>query len=141
MAVDLSDPLYAAIKGNTGIAAALSVYQGQPAIFTIRPVPKDAQFPMILVAGDITYGDEDFIDAEMPAIMRDIAIYGQNPVHYRTVETLGYAVRDLFHRKRESLTVSGWSVTDIRCSGPIVAPVDDDTTVGRIVTLRIRLTR
>lgn len=141
MAVDLSEPLYNAIKGNSGIATALATYEGQAAVFTKRPVPKDCLFPLIITAGYVTYGNEDFIDDGMAAVTRDIAIYGNKPDHYRIVEHLGFDIRDLFHRKRESLTVSGWHVVDIVCSGPIDAPVDDDMTVGRIVTMRVRLTQ
>lgn len=136
---DLSPAIYAALTGNSGIASALAQYEGAAAIFTRRPVPSDAPFPMIICAGDVVYGDEDFLDAKMPMIVRDIAIYGQQPADYRTVENLGRMVRDLFHRNRSSLSVAGWSVVDIRCTGPIQAPTDDDQTCGRLVSLTIRL--
>lgn len=140
-AVDLSSPIYAAIIATTDIASDLATYEGEPAIFTRRPVPADCNYPLIVAAGDVLHGDEDFIDSPMPVIVRDIAVYGQNPDHYRTVEGIALDIRDLFHRQRTSLIISGWTVTDIRCSGPIMAPTDDDATVGRIVTLRIRLSQ
>lgn len=138
---DLSDPLYAALTGTSDMLDGLAIYKGAPAVFTRRPVPDDCGYPLILTAGDVTHGDQDFIDAPLAVIVRDIAIYGKNPDHYRTVEAIAFAVRDLFHRKRESLVVPGWNVVDIRCSGPIVAPVDDDHTCGRIVVLTVRLSQ
>lgn len=142
MAVDLSAPLYSALTGTSAdMLEGLAIYHGAKAVFTKRPVPVDCGFPLIITAGYVTYGDQDFIDDEMADLTRDIAIYGSKPDHYRIVEQIGFDVRDLFHRKRESLIVSGWNVVDIRCSGPIDAPVDDDMTIGRIVTLRVRLTR
>lgn len=138
---DLSGPIYTAIKGNTGIATALSTYNGHPAVFTRRPIPGDSGFPLMISAGNVTHGDQDFIDAPLGVIVRDIAIYGKNPDDYRTVEQIAFNVRDLFHRQRGSLIVSGWNVVDIRCAGPIVAQVDDDTTVGRIVILTVRLSQ
>jgi hypothetical protein len=144
--VDLSDPLYAAIKGNAPIASALAVYEGQPAIFTSRPSPIKSGFPLILAAGDVTYSDQDFIDAPFVVIVRDVAVYGLKQLdktkdQYWIVEATARLVRDLFHRKRGSLIVPGWNVVDIRCAGPIVAPVDDDHTVGRIVPVTVRLSQ
>lgn len=144
--VDLSDPLYAAIKGNAGIASALAVYEGQPAIFTSRPTPIESGYPLILAAGDVTYSDQDFIDAPLAVIVRDIAVYGlkqrdKTKDQYWIVEATARLVRDLFHRKRGSLIVPGWNVVDIRCTGPIVAPVDDDHQIGRLVSLTIRLSQ
>lgn len=138
---DLATPIYEALIGNSAIAAALAIYQGEPAVFTRRPSPKDATYPMIICAGDVTRTDEDLIVDPMPVILRDISIFGQNDsaAHYRTMEGLGLAVRDLFHRQRQSLLVAGWSIVDIVAHGPIVGPTDDDTTVHRLVTLTVRL--
>lgn len=138
---DLADPIRNALIGNTAITAALAAYQGEPTVFTHRPAPSKAPYPMIICAGDVTRADEDLIVDPIPVIIRDISIFGQNDnaAHYRAVEALGLAVRDLFHRQRLSLSVPGWSVLDVVCNGPIVGPTDDDTTVHRLVTLTVRL--
>lgn len=141
---DLADPIRNALIGNGPIAAALAIYSGSPAIFTRRPVPSGATYPMIVCAGDVTRSDQDMISDPMPVIIRDISIFGQNGTtgasnQYRAVEALGLMVRDLFHRQRQSLSVPGWSVLDVICNGPVVGPTDDDTTVHRLVTLTIRL--
>lgn len=139
--VDLSQPLYAALTGVSDGIDGLATYQGAPAVFTRRPVPIDCGFPLIITAGDVTHGDEDFIADEMVQIVRDIAVYGNKHADYRAVETIALDVRDLFHRNRESLTVPGWHVVDIRCRGPVPTGDDDDQTIGRVVTLQVRLTR
>lgn len=138
---DLATPIYNALIGNAGIATVLAAYSGAPAVFTRRPVPKDAKFPLIVAAGDVTRTDQDFISTPIPVVIRDLSVFGQNdtPAHYRAVEALALAARDLFHRNRAALIVPGWSVVDIVCNGPIVGPTDDDTTVHRLVTLTIRL--
>jgi hypothetical protein len=146
MGVDLSEPLYAALTGVSDGIDGLATYQGAPAVFTRRPVPIECGFPMIIAAGNVTYGDQDFIDAEMADIVRDIAVYGikskdSTKDQTRIVERAADDVRDLFHRKRESLIVPGWHVVDIRCKGPVPTGDDDDQTVGRVVSLQIRLTR
>jgi hypothetical protein len=140
---DLPAPLYAAIIGNGPIAAALATYQGAPAAFTRRPVPKDALYPMVITAGDVTRTDQDFINNPLPVIIRDISVFGQNDTaaHSRAVDAIALMVRDLFHRQRQSLSVPGWKVLDIVCRGPIVGPTDDDTTVHRLITMTVRLSQ
>lgn len=139
-APDLSPALYAALT-SAPFASSLASYLGAPAIFTRRPVPSDAPYPMIVAAGDVTVGDQDMIADPVVVIVCDVAVYGQNDTaaHYRTVEGIARGVRDLFHRNRASLNITGWSVLDIVCSGPFVGPTDDDTSAARIVTLTIRL--
>jgi hypothetical protein len=129
------------MRTDSLIAAALAIYSGAPAIFTRRPVPNDATYPMIVCAGDVTRSDQDLITDPLPVIIRDISVFGQNDTasHYRATEALGLLVRDLFHRKPANLVVPGWNVLDIVCQGPIVGPTDDDTTVHRLVTLTVRL--
>ena len=140
---DLSAPVFAALTGNTAIAVALPTYAGAKTVFTARPVPKDATYPMIVTAGDVVRTDQDFVDSPFVVVTRDISIFGQNdtPTHVRAVESLALMVRDLFHRERASLSVSGWQVVDIVCKGPIVGPVDDDTSVHRLVSMTVRLSQ
>lgn len=138
---DLATPIYDALRLDSLIAAALPAYSGGKTVFTRRPVPSDAPYPMIVCAGDVTRTDQDLIVDPMPIIIRDVSVFGLNDTaaHYRAVESLGLLVRDLFHRKPANLIVPGWNVLDIICQGPIVGPTDDDTTVHRLVTLIVRL--
>ncbi len=143
--IDLSGPIYTALVGTSDELDGLAMYEGALAVFTYRPIPDDCSYPLIIAAGDVTHGDQDFIDAPLGVIVRDIAVYGKkrgkDPEPYRTVERIALNVRDLFHRKRGSLIIPGWNVVDIRCTGPIVAPVDDDHTIGRLVTMTVRLSQ
>ncbi len=88
---------------------------------------------MIVCAGDVTRTDQDLLTDPVQRVTRDISIFGANPKDYRTVESLGLMVRDLFHRKPASIIVPSWAVLDIVAQGPIVGPTDDDTTVHRLV--------
>lgn len=140
---DLAVPIRSAILANTAIVADLATYLGVPAVFTRRPAPADAVFPMIIVGGNVVKGNRDGIHDNRPFIQRDVAVYGSNETaeHYRTVETLGDILYAMFHRVRNSIVISdgNWHVVDISCTGPIIGPVDDDHHIGRIVTLNITL--
>ena len=72
--------------------------------------------------------------------MREDAFGAQNS-DYRNVETIGYELRERFHRVRDAIFVEDYNVIDIRASGPIPAPTGDDRLIGRVVTLTIRLQR
>lgn len=143
MSLDLSAPIRAALVADAGVTASLPAYAESYPVFTRAPAPDDAPYPMIMLATQFQAGEEDGLTDQRPSIVRDVVVYGLNDTaaHYRTVEALAHAVRTLFHRRRHSIVVSGWSVTDVVASGPRPAPVDDEQTVGRLVEVIVRLAR
>lgn len=140
-APNIIQPIRIALLANSTVTNPLASYKGAKCVFTRRPVPIDVPYPMIVVSPDISLNDEDGINDFRPRIMRDIIVYGQNdaPEKYRAVEEIAYAVRLMFHGKRTSIVVPSWGIIDIRCTGPIPAPTDDEKTVARSVTLTVRL--
>jgi hypothetical protein len=104
-------------------------------------VPNDAPYPCIVVSQDITLNDEDGIKDYRSLVQRDIAIYHTNekPDNEHVVETIGQAVRRTFHRQRQALSVSGWSVARIQASVPIEVPLESDQHVGCVVQLSVLL--
>ena len=143
MSADLAAPLRSALVGAGAVTALLPVYSGTYPVFTRRPAPADAPFPMILVSPDISMIDRDGVNDQRPIVERDVAVYGENDTaqKYRNVEALAYAVRDLFHRQRAAITVAGWTVVQITARGPHPAPTDDNQAVGRLVVLTIELAK
>ena len=140
---DLSVPYRVAIIAASGITAELPAYLGSYPVFTRVPVPDDAPYPLVVVASQLHGGEEDGLDDQRPLVDRDIMVYGLNdtPAHYRQVETIAFALHALFHRQRAAITVAGWTVADLTAVGPEPAPVDDEQTVGRRVTVRARLAK
>lgn len=147
--MDLSEPLRTALLDDATITAQLPAYAGSKTVFTRRPVPDNAEYPMIIVSADVGIVDEDGIDDQRPVITRDVAVFGRNDVaeSYRQVEDIGFLVRDLFHRRRDSIVVPGWNVIDVRAAGPFsvsggrVEESVHSQTNGRIVTLTVRLAK
>src|SRR4051812_26701905 len=130
-AADLAIPLRTAVLAATPITALLEAYKGSFPVFTRRPLPADAPYPSIIISPDISLSDQDGINDFRPIQERDITVYGQNDTaeKYRVVEVLGYKIRELFHKQRLAIAVSGWGVVQISARGPIPAPTDDDATV------------
>lgn len=145
--LDLAGPLRTALIEAGAIAADLSKWEGEPSVFTRRPVPPDALDPMIIVNPPAAISDDDGLTSERPIVLVDIAIYGKKAPpkdtsdQTRIVERLSLRVRALFHRQKFSVRPEGFSVIGITAAGPINAPVDDEETVGRLVSLTIRLRR
>lgn len=137
MSLDFAPALRSAITGDATITGLLSEWYGNPAVFTKRPIPTDAQYPYILINPDVAIGDFDALNSDRPTIIRDIVVYGQQPDQYREVEQVGYLLRALFHRNRFSITNADYNIVQITATGPNAAPTDDDHTVGRVVTLTI----
>ena len=150
MSLNLAQPLREAILGMYTITDLLGTYAGEPSIFTRRPVPSEATYPMVVISPDVAVFDQDAMISVRPVVLRDLAIYGkeiredefgvQNS-DYRNVEVIGYELRERFHRRRDAILVEDYNVIDIRASGPIPAPAGDDRLIGRVVTLTIRLQR
>lgn len=141
--LNLAEPLRSALVNDLTVIAMVSTFNNAPAVFTRRPVPDAATYPLMIVSPDINITDQDGVNDRQPIVRRDISVYGSNETAalYRAVETLAYRVREMFHSKRDAITVVDFGVIDIRASGPRPAPVDDDQTVGRVVSLTIRLAR
>lgn len=139
--LDLSAAFYSALSSDPSITTPLGAYLSGKSIFTRRPVPESALYPMIVVSPDITVTNEDALVSRRPMVVRDVIAYGEQDSDYRIVENLGYLIRDKFHRQKDSLTVTNYQIIDIVASGPFVAPTDDDQHLARGVSLTIRLQR
>lgn len=132
----LSTAIYARLSGDATLAGLLGTTASVPSIFTKRPVPTGAGYPLILATTTVSDMDRDLINAEMRAISRDIAVYGMLATHFDKVGDAAERVRALFHR--QPLAFAGWRALDVIAAGPIDAPAEPQE-VGRIVTLTMRL--
>lgn len=143
--IDVGPAIRAAIIADTNISSRLSTWQGSPTVFTRTPVPEDATFPCIVVPFAAAITNQDALVEQRAVIIRDIMVYGDiaapgtSEDHTRIVDDIAYDLRNLFHRNRAALVNTPFHVIDIVASGPVTAPVDDDATVGRRVTLTLRI--
>lgn len=133
-----------AIIAQPDVTNFLSQWNGAPAVFTRRPVPEDATFPMIVISPDITHGDWDGLKARRDTITKDVIIYGRVAApgspedHTRRVEAVALLLREVFHRQPRSLVNPSYRVVSINVTGPLIAPTDSDSIVARVVTLIVR---
>lgn len=149
MSLNLSEPLREAILGMYTVTDLLGTYGNEPSIFTRRPVPGEATYPMVVISPDAAVFNQDALVSFRPVVLRDLAVYGQENAtrngtqvsDYRTVETIAYDLRERFHRRRDVIFFpdDDYHVIDVVAAGPLVAPTGDDRLIGRVVPLTIRL--
>lgn len=142
---DVSPAIRAAILDNTTITSRLATWQGVSAVLTRLPIPEDVPFPCVVVPFNSVTTDQDALINKRTVIVRDVMVYGNiaapgtSEDHTRRVDEVAYELRKMFHRNRASLGNAPFHVIDIVVNGPRSAPVDDDKTVGRMVTLTMRI--
>lgn len=142
MSVNLAIPLRSAIIANVAISSKLAQFRNEPGVFTRRPVPDDAKYMLIAISPDIANYDEDGLKTFRTRTTKDIFIYGEQPDDYRDVENIGYLLREMFHRKKDSIVVPGHHIISVTALGPMIAPTEEMASnqpniVGRLVSLTI----
>lgn len=142
---DIAPAIRQALIENTCISSLLSNYGGSSAILTRRPTPENISYPCIVIPFVAAVTNQDFLVERIDVIIQDIMVYGRvaspgtSNDHTRLVDGIAYELRQMFHRNRTVLGNTPYHVIDIVASGPTTAPVDDDKTVGRRVTLTLRI--
>jgi hypothetical protein len=141
---DITKDVRAAILAEPEITNVLSQWQGEPAVFTRRPLPEDATYPLIVIPFDVAHGDFDGLKARREVITKDVFIFGRVAApgtpedHTRRVDGIARLLREVFHRQPRVLANPDYHVVSINVTGPIAAPTDTDSIVGRVVTLVVR---
>jgi len=143
VSVDVAPAIRTAVIANSTITDIISTYKGAASVHTRVPVPTGVTLPYVVIGPDVAISDYDGLISDRPRVIRDVFVYGaagsSRQDDYRDVETVAYELRDMFHRDKTSLTVTGYDVVDVQVNGPTPAPSSDDEIIGRVVTLTIRL--
>lgn len=141
----MTPAIRSAILNNPYIASRLSSWQGSPAVLTRLPVPEGVKFPCVVIPFNSATLNQDFIASDLTVVIRDVMVYGDIAApgtpedHTRVVDEIASELRRMFHRKKGALGNTAFHVVDIVVNGPNPAPVDDDETTGRMVTLTLRI--
>lgn len=110
------------LKAASGVTSITSSYGGEEGIFSGTKVPPLAAMPYVLVKGPVAnepWEDKDSTQA-FRANYRCACVASTKGV----ADNLALAVHTALHR--QSLTVSGFTVKDVRCGGPTEGPGDEE---------------
>lgn len=137
--LEVLGPIRVSLLTNSDLIAGLATWKGHPAVFTERPVPEGARYPMVVV-GPIANrsGLDDGINDHRPELTVDITVYGDKPGGNELVDTLAEIIFAHFHRAR-NLVVSNYQLVQIMAMGPFAAPADDEAGAARTVSINIGL--
>lgn len=139
--INLAKSIQDFLLADTNVTSKISVYLNSFAIFTRRPVPEDAKYPMIVVSPLVADTDLDFLRCKRRILSYDIAIYHNNDAsaNYRLVEELGFYIARKFDKlPRHAMTLpTGVSLVKSLARGPIVGPQDDLVKVSRVIPLEL----
>lgn len=124
--------IYNRLISDTTLTAKLATYKGLPAVFTIEPIPEDAELPYIVISNpisDIPFDTKTTLGREM---VIDVRCYTNDTGSKVAVEDIAERVRELFHRQR--IDVNGYANLIANCDGMYFTL--EDGAYGIVVTIR-----
>lgn len=137
--IDLAVTIRKHLLTNQDFIDIISVFgSNSKAVFTRRPVPETAKYPLCIISPAISGAHMDYLSCKSTSIDYDVIVYGQNDTakNYDDVEKVGYLVANLFHRvDTTKLEQNGFSIIAVTATTPFPAPTDDNDTVARAVRL------
>jgi len=140
-AASVSKALVNKLKADATLQGLMTTYNSEYTWFSLPSAPEGADRPLGLV---IPVSDTPWntTAAEGREQTWDIACFIDADGSIATLESIAEQVHDLFDSTQSpTLSVSGYTTDMIDVvSGPTIAPTDD-TLYGRVVTIRLRLTK
>lgn len=141
--IDLAPNIRAFIIADSTLTNSLSTYKSEKAVFTRRPVPPDAEYPMIVISSPIAQTESDYLDRLYRGTTYDIAVYGLNdtPANYVKCEEIAFLLQDKFARisNYEFTMPTGYHLSQAVATGPTPFPTDDENQVARGVTVTFNI--
>lgn len=141
--IDLQPAIRSVILNDLSISSLLPAYNGSKPIFTRRPTPTDAPYPLVLISDTVADSQQDYLACGHRVMTYDVAVYGYNdtPANYRLVQDIARRIANKFHRlKSYEITMPlGSSLIQSTTIGPLSGPVDDDNKIGRVVILNLEV--
>lgn len=137
--IDLAPAIRAAILADP-LALDIASFAGSKAVFTRRPAPNGAEHPMVFISPQIPGAILDYVSGDLRReVVYDILVYGQNDdaTKYRLVEKIGFAIARKFARPSKKIITmpTGFSLLGVRGTNSMVAPSDNNDTIGRMVSV------
>lgn len=142
MAADVPKALRAVILAIPEVAAWLTAYRDGPGLFTADIAPPDARMPYCIIGPPVTDAETDRLldGSEGPRdVVRDVRLYCAATGSTEDIDTMAELLR--VNLASRQLEVGGFRSARTRVvNGPIGVSADDDA-YGRLVSVRVHLTR
>ena len=125
----INQGIYERMANDATLTNLLSTYNGAPAIFLIRPIPSDAEYPLVIADEDIQVVPFPSKTKQGRTITRSIKVFTDAASGTRTDnDDIIERIRFLFHRQPNQITITGYKVIIADASnGPEFTPADERT--------------
>lgn len=136
----VQNALYDVIAGLAGVTGWVTIYRGQPAIFTREIIPPQVQGNYVVIEDALSDipGVADTKTTRGRLVVHDIGFYKIEDGDPSDVQDVAELVRDTLHRN--PIPVTGYGNTLItKAFGPVSA--DDNQVYGRIVTVSLDMAK
>src|SRR6478609_2652960 len=142
--IDLQPAIREYLLSDSDFSSKLSNYLNSKALFTRRPVPTDAEYPMSIISPIVSDLQNDFVTCGGRRILTyDIVVYSDNDnaASYRNVEAAAFRLANILHRMPNySLNLpASASLIQTTAIGPLPGPTDDIVKVARVVSVNIEI--
>jgi hypothetical protein len=142
MAAGIPDALGDAIAADATLTGWLATYRGAPAIFSADLAPPDATMPYCLIGPTVTDPGGPLLDGTESGsrdVVRDIRLFGPATGSVAAIDAAAERLRSVLSGRL--LSVPGYQRARVSIvAGPLGVSADDDA-YGRLVSLRVHLTR
>jgi preprotein translocase subunit Sec63 len=135
---ELTAAFVARLKADATLTALIAKYpvgSGDPAVFSVDPVPEDAVLPYVVTVGEVTQVPEDTKTTRRRRVVRDVRVYADANGGADLIEDAQERIHDLFHRFL--LVVTGYATVIAEVAG--MGVIDEKDVYGRVVTVRLTL--
>jgi hypothetical protein len=134
--------IYERMANDSTLTALLSTYRGAPGIFLIRPIPTDAEFPLVIADEDISVNTFPTKTKQGRTLVRSIKVYTDAESGTRTTsDEIIERIRFLFHRQADQINIEGYKVIIADAeNGPEFTPTDDRV-FGQEIEVRLTIQR
>ena len=128
------------LKANAELAALLTTYQGQPAVFADELAPPNAQKPYVVVSAPVTT-PWNALSAKGQDVDFKVQVYARDGQHEDSLWAFEKPIRDSLDEPGSwSPAVTGFSVISISVSAAAPGPYEPGIT-SRLVSVRALLRR
>lgn len=120
----INEGIYERMANDATLTGYISTYNGAPAIFTVDPVPTDAELPFITANEDIVAVPWDTKTKQGRDFSRNIRAYTEATGSRVLLDDIAERIRFLFHRQADQINIDGYKVIICDVQGPEFVATD-----------------
>lgn len=123
--VALDKAIYERMANDATLTSLITTYEGGPAIFTVDPIPTDAEFPFVVANEDIAFPNFDTKTKQGFDLTRNVKVFTLANGSRKLLGQIADRLQFLFHKQEDLIQVDGFKVIIANMRGPRITPTDE----------------